>query len=146
MSCLLFQLLQLHSRYHQSIYLNVSLVNLLQSSMLLCHRRCPNSERPHEMHAILTRTSRPPSHANGLELLGKAEVATSCYLCCFPACTPCFHPRRKIMMTTNPETSKKQETTRTLPECFAPHSGRRTPRVSYLKIGSGGATCSISSK
>ena len=62
----------------------------------------PNCERPHQKQVMLTRTSRPLSHAKRLQLLRITQVATSCHLCFFTS-TPCFHPPKDDhadMMTT----------------------------------------------
>ena len=112
--------------------------------MLLCQRRLPNGERPHQNPAIITRTLRPLSP----ELLGKTQVATSCHLCFSPACTPCYHPRiqkddRSDQDDTDPgqrppgvheETTRRpardhQETTMTLPKYFPPSSGAFTQHL-----------------
>ena len=63
--------------------------------------------KPYQKHAIGTRTSRPMSHANGPELLGKTEGPSSCHLY-FHSFAPCYHPREHCdQTTTNQATTKR---------------------------------------
>ena len=115
--------------------------------MLFCRRSSPNSEKPHQKHAVVTRMARPQSRKNRPEMLWKTQVTTGCHLCFSStyAMLPTTkndhadlddNDRGRRPLRDNRETTsdqhEHQKTTKTLPTCFPPTVGAFKPQVECL--------------